>query len=438
MKRLGLSLAAAALCALLFTTVTGAQNTASVPHVFWGDLLELDSVVRAINEDGEVVAERSDFWQQQWSLMVFPEEASRVAFELRSSRATGRVEWFGVQAGALTQIRVYEFTLAAPEPPTELDVENPASHVIEGSGFSGEIVRAFRNPFAMGSGRGGLVGLARTVNGSWTIVISRAGDLIRRAIFETRIGARLYQTPMLELWAGGRTTLSPGDFNPAPEAHAFWGRGFASMRILLVTDERVGYANVGAFNGEWSAVHLHDPENLIPINFIVLETGQGSSLRRTGALPYVPGSVTQVQPSDFTSRDWPAPTQSRGGSMMDEADASHPSAVEIEIIARLRPSGRIEFGVRVAGSREELFPARRFLPADPPTGRWLRSTPVSVDEIPVGSIIARRLSSERTEFGFRPDWDVHDDLFPQHRFFPSDAEVDRWLRSSVISVRIAP
>lgn len=194
--------------------------------------------------------------------------------------------------------------------------------------------------------------------------------------------------------------------------------------------------------GKWSVVHTEALYEPYPTNSIVLQIGLFSSSRWTGPLSFARGVVTQVELADFTRTEWPGATAQDEGDMMDSSDLSRPSAIDVIIIARLRPNGRIEFGIRLPDSDQEIFPTRRFLPVSPPVGRWLRSTPVGVDigdlSIPVGSIIARRAANGRTEFGFRPDWSQVSDQFPRQRFFPADSEVDRWLRSSVITVQISP
>ena len=106
--------------------------------------------------------------------------------------------------------------------------------------------------------------------------------------------------------------------------------------------------------------------------------------------------------------------------------------VEIRIRARPRADGRIEFGVRLEGDAESLTIDRRFLPATPRVNRWLLSTPMRLNEAVQGQVMARRLADGRTEFGFRITG--RGDVFPELRFVPADAEAERWLSSSVISI----
>lgn len=443
MARIALSVLLIALSTALFTTVVNGQNSTPQPHVFWGDLFGVESVVRAVNETGAVVAERNEFWRQRWALHVFPEEASRVAFELESSHGSGRAEWFEVQAGGITEIRVYEFTGGAVLPSQFLEIEQPGAHQFRGSGLDGNFVRALRRPIAMGrDGENSLIQSVHVVNGSWSMVIERAGELVRTAMFETRIGPRLYRTKLMPVHGGGVTVITRADFRPVTEAAAFWGRDFGHRRITLLTDERGAFDTVPAVAGEWSLVHNEAVDGPVPGQFVMLQFGHGNARRWTGPLSFIPGVVTQVALADFNRTEWPGAPPQRNGDTMESGGLSRPSEVNVVIIARLRPNQRIEFGIRLPESGLEIFTARRFLPANPPLGRWLRSTPIGVEvdgaSVVVGSIIARRVAGGRTEFGFRPDWTQISDQFPPERFFPAAAAVDRWLRSGVISVPISP
>ena len=101
------------------------------------------------------------------------------------------------------------------------------------------------------------------------------------------------------------------------------------------------------------------------------------------------------------------------------------------IVARLLAEGRIEFGFRPDGEGT-ILPASRFFPANAPVGRWLSSSHVEVDGNVLGRITAQLLADGRVEFGF-----LHEDgerILPATRFFPADARVDRWLRSSLIEL----
>ena len=126
--------------------------------------------------------------------------------------------------------------------------------------------------------------------------------------------------------------------------------------------------------------------------------------------------------------------------------------IELRIVARRLGGGRVEFGLQQRAADgswgERLLPSRRFFPSDAPVGRWLRSSALALDvatapadsgdDVPV-RIVARRLSGGRVEFGLqqRDNGSWGERLLPSRRFFPSDAPVGRWLRSSTQSVAAA-
>ena len=108
-------------------------------------------------------------------------------------------------------------------------------------------------------------------------------------------------------------------------------------------------------------------------------------------------------------------------------------AIEAErgrIVARRTSGGRTEFGWLPAGAEERVLPSGRYFPANAEVGRWLRSTPVVVNGVDIGRISARRLADGRIEFGFTPTGGER--ILPSIRYFPAGAAVDRWLRSSEI------
>ena len=112
------------------------------------------------------------------------------------------------------------------------------------------------------------------------------------------------------------------------------------------------------------------------------------------------------------------------GDLMTEA------VVEGRIVARLLDDGRIEFGFQPVGG-ERILPSSRYFPVES-VGRWLVSSPVEHSGETLGRITAQRLEDGRVEFGFIPAGGER--LLPSSRYFPANASVDRWLRSSVIEL----
>ena len=101
------------------------------------------------------------------------------------------------------------------------------------------------------------------------------------------------------------------------------------------------------------------------------------------------------------------------------------------IVARRLDDGRTEFGWRPAGGARVL-PRLRYFPTDAAVGRWLNSSPVEVDGAEIGRINARLRDDGRIEFAFTPT--DGERIAPPARYFPADARVGRWLRSTEITI----
>ena len=78
-----------------------------------------------------------------------------------------------------------------------------------------------------------------------------------------------------------------------------------------------------------------------------------------------------------------------------------------------------------------MLPRLRYLPSNPPTGRWLNSSWIIVEGVNVGRINVRvDAKTGRIEFAFTPAGGER--ILPRSRYFPSDAATGRWLRSTLI------
>ena len=100
------------------------------------------------------------------------------------------------------------------------------------------------------------------------------------------------------------------------------------------------------------------------------------------------------------------------------------------IVARQLDDARIEFAWHVEGG-DRVLPRNRYLPARPPTGRWLNSSDIVVEGVSIGRINVRvDADTGRVEFAFTPAGGER--ILPQSRYFPASAAVNRWLRSTRI------
>ena len=128
------------------------------------------------------------------------------------------------------------------------------------------------------------------------------------------------------------------------------------------------------------------------------------------------------------------------------------AGIEVRIAARRLDDGRTEFALQLRGPDggwgERILPPTRLFPADPATGRWLASSPLTVwtpgddGEEETGEaevrIAAQRLGDGRTEFALQQlgaggEWGGR--ILPTSRFLPADPAVGRWLASSPLAVR---
>ena len=105
------------------------------------------------------------------------------------------------------------------------------------------------------------------------------------------------------------------------------------------------------------------------------------------------------------------------------------------IVARRLDDGRTEFGWQPAGG-ERVLPRARYFPTNAQVGRWLNSSPVEVDGAEIGRINARLRSDGRIEFAFTPT--DGERIAPPARYFPANARANRWLRSTEITISAAP
>ncbi len=117
---------------------------------------------------------------------------------------------------------------------------------------------------------------------------------------------------------------------------------------------------------------------------------------------------------------------------------------EVRIVARKLESGRIEFGLQQRQTdntwSDRQLPRVRFFPTTAQVDRWLASSPL---ELTVGQvrIVARKIADGRVEFGLQQrqlDNTWVERRLPRVRFFPTSARVNRWLASSPLSLTDRP
>ena len=120
--------------------------------------------------------------------------------------------------------------------------------------------------------------------------------------------------------------------------------------------------------------------------------------------------------------------------MPAEAQSGDGETVSGQIVVRQLNNGQTEFGWRPAGATNPVLPSGRFFPRDAQVNRWLRSGPVEVGGVEIGRINARLRSSGKIEFAFTPT--DGERILPRARYLPTNPRRGRWLHSTEISFSV--
>ena len=198
------------------------------------------------------------------------------------------------------------------------------------------------------------------------------------------------------------------------EGRAACGRGTAGLRTVL---GEIGTTDVGALlrlDGEMSAA--------LPIY----------GLARSAILCAVAGADTDntlfLAGLDIADS---SEVQELLGRKQPSVTPPPPRLQRLRIIARLTDDGRIEHGVELPGG-DRILPASRFVSTGVPTGRWQASSEAESDGNSLGMIRSRLLDDGRIELGFRDA--SGEEITPDIRYLPADPPTGVWLRSAEIRV----
>ena len=382
--------------------------------------------------DGRVVGRTTIRADGGWSIEV-PVGTSNIHFEVNRSLAVD-APYAVTHPGVEISVQLFSWTRvpgwehdepigAMPTNPLQHELER--AHRFSGSGFPVGIIRVLDRGAVDPDETIVTFGGAEISSGSWSFVFSP--DDIPALVLELHSGGVAYRTAALTLQAGGATALTSADFTPLPLPHTFRGVGLRSGYVDADDADGDGGARRPTIGGAWTL----SPQPSIDRPGAIRLSAQIDGQRRwTREYPLTPGAETRVSADEFSITSDPIPPAGAGEVM--DALGDVPETVEIRIRARPWANGRIEFGVRIEGDADPLTIDRRFLPATPSVNRWLLSSRMRLNEAVEGQVMARRLADGRIEFGFRVTG--RGDVFPESRFVPSDAEAERWLSSSVISI----
>ena len=115
-------------------------------------------------------------------------------------------------------------------------------------------------------------------------------------------------------------------------------------------------------------------------------------------------------------------------------------SVTVRVAARKLATDRVEFAVQQqvgdAWSERQL-PTRRLFPADTAVGRWLVSSAIEAGAVTL-RVTAQKVADGRIEFAVQQrngdTWGQRQ--LPTRRFFPADTAVGRWLVSSPVTLNV--
>ena len=130
--------------------------------------------------------------------------------------------------------------------------------------------------------------------------------------------------------------------------------------------------------------------------------------------------------------------------------------VEVRVAAQRLADGRTEFALQEREADgawgDRVLPRSRFFPANADVGRWLSSSPLTVEAQSESMltatpdagvevrVVAQLLADGRMEFALQEresDGSWAERRLPSARFFPANADVGRWLSSSALTVSAA-
>ena len=226
------------------------------------------------------------------------------------------------------------------------------------------------------------------------------------------------------VWSDESRTFSGGAF----DTYAFRIASPTQLSINLESEDADTYAQLQGPDEAWrdddggQGTNSRINAGLAPARYwLHVYTADG---RGEGAY------TLRITSPDFTAGNADANRSCPSGRTTDTDDGELDSASAGRIVARRLPDGRTEFAWQPEGG-DRILPRSRYLPANPPTGRWLNSSDIVVEGVNVGRINVRvDAETGRIEFAFTPAG--RDRILPQSRYFPSNAETDVWLRSTLI------
>ena len=217
--------------------------------------------------------------------------------------------------------------------------------------------------------------------------------------------------------------LAPGgaaqDISGLPTLpHWFYGvdsQQFDGATVRAIGDDDSLLASAVVEDGVWSV-------QILPVDAdsVTFELELNGDEYATSAFNVLRGRITEVEPSQFA--------------------AVVEATIEAQVRARFNSErNQIEFGVRRVGG-EDILPRQRYFPTNAAEGAWLRSSEIDLGDGYIVRIIARVTAADsngrgRVEFGLRVGTSS-ENLLPRGRYFPASPDPDRWLSSTPVTVTL--
>ncbi len=217
-------------------------------------------------------------------------------------------------------------------------------------------------------------------------------------------------------FAPGGAAQDTSDFRAVP--HWFYGvdsQRFDGAIVRAIGEDDSLLASAVVEDGVWSVLILP-----VDADSVTFELEQNGDDYATSAFNVLPGRVTEIEPNQF--------------ELVAQA------TIEAQVRARYNSErDRIEFGARRVGG-QDILPRARYFPPNAAEGVWQRSSLIDLGDGYIVRIIARVTAADsegegRVEFGLRVG-DSRDNLLPSGRYFPASPPPDVWHSSTPVVVTL--
>ena len=217
-------------------------------------------------------------------------------------------------------------------------------------------------------------------------------------------------------FAPGGVAQDTSDFGALP--HWFYGvdsQRFDGAIVRAIGEDDSLLASALVEDGVWSVLILSGDADSV-----TFELELNGDEYATSAFTFVHGRLTEIEPNQF--------------------EPVAQATIEAQVRARFNSErNRIEFGVRRVGG-QDILPQARYFPPSAVEGVWQQSSLIDLGDGYIVRIIARVTAADsegrgRVEFGLRVS-DSRENLLPSSRYFPPSPPPDLWHSSTPVVVTL--